>query len=59
MFGDMIDTLLGAQGNLLLLVGATQYRVSIERCAKDGFKSSQPVCDQEIHKFSYFDSKRD
>lgn len=29
MFEDMIDTLLGAHGNLLLLVGAAQYQVYI------------------------------
>lgn len=40
MFEDMIDTLLGAHGNLLLLVGGgVQYRVGIERRDKDGFKS--------------------
>lgn len=52
MFEDMIDTLFGAHGKLLLLVVAMQYRGSTERPKMD-------VCDQEIHKFSCFDSKND
>lgn len=51
MFEDMIDTLFGAHGNLLLLVVAMQYRGSEERQKMD-------VRDQEIHKFSCFDSKK-